>query len=52
MIIHGILHLMGYDHSEEKEAEIMEAKETALMQELGFPDPYFPGITTNAAKPG
>lgn len=44
MIIHGILHLMGYDHSEEKEAEIMEAKETALMQELGFPDPYFPGI--------
>lgn len=51
MIIHGILHLMGYDHNEEKEAENMEAKETALMLELGFPDPYFPGITTSAAKP-
>ena len=51
MIIHGILHLMGYDHSEEKEAENMEAKETALMLELGFPDPYFPGTTTSAAKP-
>ena len=51
IIIHGILHLMGYDHTEEQEAEIMEAKETALMQELGFPDPYFPGITTSAAQP-
>ena len=51
IIIHGILHLMGYDHSEEKEAESMEAKETALMLELGFPDPYFPGITTSAAQP-
>ena len=43
MIIHGILHLMGYDHSETGRAKIMEAKETALMQELGFPDPYFQG---------
>ena len=43
MIIHGILHLMGYDHSETGEAKIMEAKETALMQELGFPDPYLQG---------
>ena len=43
MIIHGILHLMGYDHTEEKEAGIMEAKETALMLELGFPDPYLQG---------
>ena len=41
MIIHGILHLMGYDHSNDKDAEFMEAKETALLQDLGFPDPYF-----------
>lgn len=40
MIIHGILHLIGYDHGNEKEAEIMEVKETALLQGLGFPDPY------------
>ena len=50
IIIHGILHLIGYDHIGEQDAGIMEAKETALMQELGFPDPYFPGITTSAAK--
>lgn len=43
IIIHGILHLMGYDHTEEREAEVMEAKETALMLELGFPDPYLQG---------
>ena len=40
MIIHGILHLMGYDHSEETDADFMEAKETAILQGLGFPDPY------------
>ncbi len=40
MIIHGILHLMGYDHSNDKDADCMEAKETALLQDLGFPDPY------------
>ena len=43
MIIHGILHLIGYDHGNEKEAEVMEAKETAILQDLGFPDPYLPG---------
>ena len=40
IIIHGILHLMGYDHGNETDAEFMEAKETAIMQDLGFPDPY------------
>ncbi len=49
IIIHGILHLMGYDHMNEKDAEIMETKETALLQELGFPDPYLPEI---AISPG
>ena len=50
IIIHGIFHLIGYDHTEEQDAEIMEAQETALMQELGFPDPYFPGTTTDVAN--
>lgn len=40
IIIHGILHLMGYDHGNETDAEFMETKETAIMQDLGFPDPY------------
>lgn len=40
MIIHGMLHLQGYDHQDEMEACEMEAIETGLMQQLGFADPY------------
>lgn len=43
VIIHGILHLMGYDHDNVTEADTMAAKETELMQQLEFPDPYFQG---------
>ncbi|MCV6614303.1 MAG: rRNA maturation RNase YbeY [Cellvibrionaceae bacterium] len=38
--IHGCLHLLGYDHIEETEAEAMEALETELLAQLGYPDPY------------
>ncbi|CAI8171523.1 MAG: Endoribonuclease YbeY [Cellvibrionales bacterium UBA7375] len=40
MIIHGVLHLLGYDHQNDSEAAIMEALETEIMQKLGFPPPY------------
>ncbi len=40
MIVHGSLHLLGYDHIEDEEAEIMEGLETEIMGELGFEDPY------------
>ncbi|OOF70361.1 rRNA maturation RNase YbeY [Rodentibacter caecimuris] len=40
MIVHGSLHLLGYDHIEDEEAEKMEALETKIMQQLGFADPY------------
>jgi len=40
MIIHGSLHLLGYDHIDDKDAEEMEALETRLITELGFPPPY------------
>lgn len=40
LIIHGILHLLGYDHEDEQEAEEMEALETALLARLGITDPY------------
>ena len=52
MITHGILHLMGYDHTNGKKAEIMEAKETAILQGLGFPDPYLPGVAITPDKSG
>ena len=40
MVVHGVLHLLGYDHQREDEAGEMERVETALMSQLGFPDPY------------
>jgi probable rRNA maturation factor len=42
MVIHGTLHLLGYDHEEDDEAEVMEAMETDLLGALGFPPPYEP----------
>lgn len=40
MVVHGCLHLLGYDHEQDGEAEAMEARERELLAELGFPDPY------------
>ena len=40
MVVHGSLHLLGYDHIEDDEAEEMEALETEIMQNMGFIDPY------------
>jgi probable rRNA maturation factor len=40
LTIHGVLHLQGYDHLEEEEAEEMEALETQLLAGLGIQDPY------------
>jgi probable rRNA maturation factor len=42
MVIHGTLHLLGYDHIDDALAEDMEARERAAMSALGFPDPYEP----------
>ena len=40
MVVHGSLHLLGYDHIEDDEAEEMESLETEIMQGMGFEDPY------------
>lgn len=40
MVVHGCLHLLGYDHIEDIDAEEMESLETRIMQNLGFEDPY------------
>lgn len=40
MVIHGVLHLIGFDHQSEVEAAVMESREIELLAALGFPDPY------------
>jgi probable rRNA maturation factor len=40
MLVHGSLHLLGFDHIEDEAAEQMEALETAILVQLGFPAPY------------
>jgi len=40
MVVHGVLHLLGYDHVNEQDAVIMEKKEILILNALGFADPY------------
>ncbi|MBK7357271.1 rRNA maturation RNase YbeY [Propionivibrio sp.] len=45
LIVHGVLHLLGYDHEAgKKQARLMEKQECAILAELGYTDPYC-GIT-------
>ena len=40
LIVHGLLHLLGYDHQEDEEAERMEGLEARILARLNVPDPY------------
>ncbi len=40
LVVHGVLHLLGFDHENDTEARIMEAREVAILASLGVPDPY------------
>lgn len=40
LLVHGTLHLLGYDHEEPDEADAMERRETEILATLGVPDPY------------
>jgi len=50
MTVHGTLHLLGYDHQESEEAEIMEHLERDILAGLGYPDPYADEQPTRAAS--
>ena len=40
LAVHGTLHLVGFDHIDDADAEAMEARERAILAGLGLPDPY------------
>jgi probable rRNA maturation factor len=42
LVVHGMLHLQGFDHERHADAAVMEARETAILAALGLPDPYAP----------
>ena len=47
MIVHGLLHLLGYDHEDDEEAEEMEGLEREILHALAIPDPYTVHSTDN-----
>jgi probable rRNA maturation factor len=40
LVVHGTLHLLGYDHIKAKDAKAMEKLECDILESLGYPDPY------------
>lgn len=40
LLVHGMLHLQGFDHENDTDAGVMEALETEIVTKLGYPDPY------------
>ncbi|MGY3437888.1 MULTISPECIES: rRNA maturation RNase YbeY [unclassified Marinovum] len=40
LIVHGVLHLLGYDHIRDNDATLMETHERGILEKLGLPDPY------------
>ncbi len=40
LTVHGVLHLQGYDHDNDRDARVMERRETQILAKLGYADPY------------
>ncbi len=49
LVVHGVLHLRGYDHEHDRDAAVMEPLETAILARLGVADPYAPDCEGVAA---
>jgi len=50
LVVHGMLHLQGFDHDTSRTARAMEARETAILDRLGLPDPYRRGTAPRRAR--
>ncbi len=50
LLIHGYLHLLGYDHIETDDAKVMEPIEAQILAGLGWPDPYASGPYAGGAE--
>ncbi|MBZ2188642.1 rRNA maturation RNase YbeY [Alcanivorax sp. JB21] len=51
MVVHGVLHLLGFDHIDAADAADMEALETDILATLGFADPYVTDLMASPAAP-
>ena len=51
LAVHGFLHLLGYDHVESADAEVMEALEVKILGDLGYPNPYDLPLTAEKPTP-
>ena len=40
MVVHGVLHLLGFDHENDRDAGVMEAREMKILAQFGYPNPY------------
>jgi probable rRNA maturation factor len=52
LIVHGVLHLLGYDHIDDKDGDLMEGIETAILGKMGLPDPYCSDDTPDDLQAG
>ena len=40
MVVHGVLHLLGFDHENDRDGDVMEAREVKILAQFGYSDPY------------
>lgn len=50
LVVHGALHLAGYDHEQDGDARRMERREIAVLRALGFDNPYVPAVARGARR--